>query len=116
MSLFTRKSISELQTEAHAGTYSAVMHYLKAVKAAGSKDPDLVRAKMRELPVNDFYSENVRIREDGRVMRQSYIAQVKTPAESKGPWDVYKILEAVPAEQSWRPLAESECPLVKKGG
>ncbi len=105
-----------MPTEAHAGTYSAVSHYLKAVKAAGSKDPDAVRAKMRELPVNDFYSDNVRIREDGRVMRPSYIAQVKAPAESKGPWDVYKILETVPAEQSWRPLAESECPLVKKGG
>ena len=105
-----------MPTEAHAGTYSAVMHYLKAVKAANSKDADLVRAKMRELPVNDFYSDNVKIREDGRVMRPSYIAQVKTPAESKGPWDLYKILEKVPAEQSFRPLAESECPLVKKAG
>ncbi|MCM2250802.1 MAG: ABC transporter substrate-binding protein [Ramlibacter sp.] len=105
-----------MPTEAHAGTYSAVSHYLKAVKAAGTKDPDVVRAKMREIPVNDFYSDNVRIREDGRVMRQSYIAQVKRPAESKGPWDVYKILEMVPAEQSWKPLFESDCPLVKKAG
>jgi branched-chain amino acid transport system substrate-binding protein len=105
-----------MPTEAHAGTYSAVMHYLKAVKAAGTKDPDVVRVKMRELPVEDFYSENVRIREDGRVMRPSYIAQVKTPAESKSPWDLYKILEKVPAEQSFRPLSESECPLVKKAG
>ena len=69
---------------------------------------------MRELPVNDFYSDKVRIREDGRVMRQTYIAQVKAPAESKGPWDLYKILETVPAEQSWRPLSESQCPLVAK--
>jgi branched-chain amino acid transport system substrate-binding protein len=105
-----------MPTEAHAGTYSAVMHYLKAVKAAGTKDPDVVRVKMRELPVEDFYSENVRIREDGRVMRPSYIAQVKMPAESKGPWDLYKILEKIPAEQSFRPPSESECPLVKKGG
>jgi len=105
-----------MPSEAHAGTYSAVMHYLKAVQAAGTKDPDVVRVKMRELPVEDFYSDNVRIREDGRVMRPSYIAQVKTPAESNGPWDFYKILEKVPAEQSFRPLSESECPLVKKAG
>ncbi len=104
-----------MPTEAHASTYSAVTHYLKAVKAAGTKDPDVVRLKMRELPVNDFYSDNLQIREDGRVMRKSYIAQVKTPAESKGPWDLYKILETIPAEQSWKPLAASDCPLVKKG-
>lgn len=103
-----------MPAEAHAGTYSAVYHYLTAVKAAGTKDPDAVRAKMRELPVNDFYSDNVKIREDGRLMRKSYIAQVKTPTESKGPWDLYKILETIPAEQSWKPLAESDCPLVKK--
>jgi branched-chain amino acid transport system substrate-binding protein len=103
-----------MPAEAHAGTYSAVYHYLQAVKAAGTKNADAVRVKMRELPVNDFYSDQVRIREDGRVMRQTYIAQVKAPAESKGPWDLYKILETVPAEQSWRPLSESQCPLVAK--
>lgn len=103
-----------MPSEAHAGTYSAVYHYLQAVKAAGTKDADAVRAKLRELPVNDFYSDNVKIREDGRVLRNSYIAQVKTPAESKGPWDLYKILETVPPEQSWRPLSASDCPLVKK--
>ena len=103
-----------MPTEAHAGTYSAVYHYLQAVKAAGTKDPDVVRAKMRELPVNDFYSDNVKIRADGRVMRKSYIAQVKAPGESKGDWDLYKILETIPPEQSWRPVAESECPLVKQ--
>jgi branched-chain amino acid transport system substrate-binding protein len=103
-----------MPAEAHAGTYSAVLHYLQAVKAAGTKNADVVRVKMRELPVNDFYSDGVRIREDGRAMRQTYIAQVKTPAESNGPWDLYKILERVPAEQSWRPLSESQCPLVKK--
>jgi len=103
-----------MPVEAHAGTYSAVYHYLKAVKAAGTKDAEKIRIKMSEMPINDFYSENVKIREDGRVMRNSYIAQVKTPAESKGPWDLYKILEMVPPKDSWRPLSESECPLVKK--
>jgi len=102
-----------MPAEAHAGNYSAVMHYLKAVQAAGTKDADAVRQKMVELPVNDFYSDNVRIRADGRVMRKTYIAQVKTPAESTGAWDLYKILEEVPAEQSWRPVAESQCALVQ---
>jgi len=105
-----------MPAEAHAGTYSAVYHYLQAVKAAGTKDADVVRVKMAQMPINDFYSNNVRIREDGRVMRQTYIAQVKSPDESRGEWDLYKILETVPAEQSWRPLTESQCPLVRKGG
>ncbi|MFT3799729.1 MAG: ABC transporter substrate-binding protein [Burkholderiaceae bacterium] len=104
-----------MPVEAHAGTYSAVAHYLKTVKAAGTKDPDVIRVKMREIPVNDFYSKDVRIREDGRVMRPSYIAQVKTPAESTGEWDLYKILQTVPPEQSWRPVSASSCPLLGKG-
>lgn len=99
----------------HAGIYSAVSHYLKAVKAAGTKDSDAVRVKMRELPINDFFSENVRIREDGRVMRNSYVARVKAPSASKGEWDMFEILEKVPADQTWIPLSESKCPLVQKG-
>ena len=100
--------------EAHAATYSGVLHYLKAVQAAGTRDADAVAAKMRELPVNDFYSENVRVRADGRVMRNSYIARVKTPEESRGPWDLYRIVETIPAEQSFRPIEQSDCPLVKR--
>jgi branched-chain amino acid transport system substrate-binding protein len=99
----------------NAGEYGATLHYLKAVEAAGTDDPAKVAAKMREMPINDFYSKNVKIREDGRVMRPMYLYQVKAPGESKGPWDYYKLLQTVPGEQAFRPLAESECPLVKKG-
>ena len=70
---------------------------------------------MREMPVNDFFSKNVRIREDGRVMRDMYLAQVNSPAGSKALWDYYKVLATIPGEEAFRPLSQSECPLVKKG-
>jgi len=73
-----------------------------------------VVAKMRELPIDDFMTRNGHIREDGRVIRDSYLVQVKTPAESKGEWDVYKILATIPAAESIRPLDQGECPLVHK--
>ena len=97
-----------------AADYSAVTHYLKAVKAAGTDDTKAVVAKMRELPIDDFMTHNGHIREDGRVIRDSYLVQVKTPAESKGEWDVYKILATIPAAESIRPLDQGECPLVHK--
>ena len=97
-----------------AGDYSAVTHYLKAVQAAGTDEAKAVAAKMREMPVNDFMTDNARIREDGRVMRNAYLVQVKSPAESKGPWDFYKILATIPPEQSIRPLDQGECPYLHK--
>jgi branched-chain amino acid transport system substrate-binding protein len=97
----------------HAGTYSAVMHYLKAVKAAGTDDTKAVIAKMRELPINDFMGKNVRIREDGKVMRDMYVFEVKKPSESKGEWDVLKQIAVIPAQQASLPASESECPLLK---
>lgn len=96
-----------------AGVYSAVTHYLKAVQAAGTDDGPTVAAKMRELPVNDFMSKDVAIRKDGRVMRNMYLFEVKSPAESKGPWDYYKFISVVPGDQAFRPLAEGACPLAK---
>jgi len=101
-----------MPAEAHAGTYSAVSHYLKAVKAVGTTEPKLVMAKMRELPVNDFYSQNVRLREDGRLMRMAYIGQMKTPEQSREPWDYYNILSEIPAERAFRPASERACPLL----
>ena len=101
-----------MPAEAHAATYSAVGHYLKAVKAVGTTDPSQVMAKMRELPVNDFYSQNVRLREDGRLMRAAYIAQLKTPAQSKEPWDYYNILSEIPPERAFRPASDHACPLL----
>ncbi len=97
-----------------AGVAGAVTHYLKAVKAAGSDETGAVMAKMRELPVDDFMTKNGKLREDGRVIRDMYLFQVKTPAESTAPWDFYKVVKVVPGDEAFRPLSASECPLVKK--
>lgn len=97
-----------------AGVYSSVLHYLKAVKAAGTDDGKIVAAKMREMPVDDFFSRGGRIREDGRLLHDMYLVEVKRPEESKVPWDYYKVLRTIPAEQAAMPLAASKCPLVRK--
>jgi branched-chain amino acid transport system substrate-binding protein len=108
------KAHGTMPSQVHAGTYSAVMHYLKAVKAAGTTDADAVMKKMREMPVADFAFKGS-IREDGQMMHEMYLAQVKTPEESKRPWDYYKIIKTIPAEQAFTPPAESKCSLLKKG-
>ena len=97
-----------------AGDWSAVNHYLKAIQAAGSDEGLAVMAKMRELPVDDFFTSGGKLREDGRMVHDMYVMQVKTQDESKGNWDVYKRVQTIPAAEAFRPLAESECPLVKK--
>ncbi len=96
-----------------AGTYSAVLHYLKAMEAAGTADGKVVADKIRELPVDDFFAKG-RVREDGRMMHDMYLVEVKTPSESKAKWDYYKILRRIPAEEAAQPLSESKCSLVKK--
>jgi branched-chain amino acid transport system substrate-binding protein len=96
-----------------AGVYSGVRHYLAAVKAAGTKDPTAVAAKMREMKVNDMYNKDVAIRVDGRVLHTMYLVQVKKPDESKYKFDYYKVLTSRPGDQVFRPLAEGNCPLVK---
>ena len=98
-----------------AGVYSAVHHYLQAVKALGGKDPDKVMAQMRATPINDFMTKNGELRIDGRVVRDMYLFEVKKPSESKGPWDYYKLVQTIPASQAFRPLDQGGCPLVKKG-
>ena len=103
-----------MPTMAHAAIYSAVRHYLRAIEAAGTDEAKAVMAKMREIPVNDFYAKNGRVREDGRMVHDMYFVQVKTPAESTGPWDYYKILSTIPGDQAFRPLDEGGCPLVKQ--
>jgi branched-chain amino acid transport system substrate-binding protein len=97
-----------------AGIYSATMHYLKAVEAAGTDETQAVMEKMRSTPINDFFAKNGRIREDGRMVHEMYLYQVKKPAESKGPWDYYKLVATIPAEAAFQPLSDSKCPLVKK--
>ena len=96
-----------------AGTYSAVLHYLKAVEAAGTADGKVVADKIRELPVDDFFAKG-RVREDGRMVHDMYLVEVKTPSESKATWDYYKVLRRIPAEEAAQPLSESKCSLVKK--
>jgi branched-chain amino acid transport system substrate-binding protein len=97
-----------------AGVYSSVLHYLKAVRAANSKDGRTVIAKMRELPVNDFFAKGGRIREDNRLIYTMYLAQVKTPSESKYAWDYFNILSKIPVEEGFLPLTDSECEFAKK--
>jgi branched-chain amino acid transport system substrate-binding protein len=100
-------------TMVQAGDYSAVNHYIKAVQAAGTTDAASVAAKMRELPVEDFMTHGARIRPDGRVVRDMYLAQVKSPAESHGEWDVYKILRTLPGESLLPPPSETACPTAR---
>jgi branched-chain amino acid transport system substrate-binding protein len=98
-----------------AGDYSSTMHYLRAIEAAGTDEAKAVMAKMRELPINDFFAKGGQIREDGRMVHEMYVYEVKKPSESKGDWDYYKLREVIPRDQAYRPLSESQCPLVKKG-
>jgi branched-chain amino acid transport system substrate-binding protein len=102
----------QMPTMGQASTYSAVSHYIKAIAAAGTDEAKAVMAKMREIPVNDFYAHNGHLREDGRLVHDMYFAQVKTPSESTKPWDYYKILKVIPGDQAFRPMAEGGCPLV----
>jgi len=97
-----------------AGTYSSVMHYLRAVRAAGTDDTAAVMAKMKTTPINDFFVKDGRIREDGRMMREMYVFEVKQPSESTYPWDYYKLKATIPAEQAFLPVSKSVCPLLKK--
>ena len=101
-------------TMVQAGDYSATYHYLKAVKAAGTDDTKAVMAKMKATPINDFFAKNGKIRVDGRMVHDMYLAQVKKPEESKYAWDYYHIRQVIPADQAFMPLSESVCPLVKK--
>jgi branched-chain amino acid transport system substrate-binding protein len=107
--------MNRMPTMIQAGIYGSITHYLKAVQAAASDDADAVMAKMREMPINDFMTHNGKLRIDGRVMRDMYLFEVKTPAESKYPWDYLKPLHTILADEAFRPLNEGGCPLVPKG-
>lgn len=107
------KRVGRMPSMTHAGVYSSTMHYLNAVQATDSDDTQVVRAKMIETPINDMFAKNGKLREDGRMVHDMYLAQVKTPAESKSEWDLYKILRTILADQAYRPLAESQCKLIK---
>jgi len=102
-----------MPTMSHAGVYSAVKHYLRAVQATGTDDAFTVAAKMRDTPVDDFFAKGGRVRADGRLVHDMYLVQVKQPAQSRQPWDYYEILSTIPRDKAFRPLEESVCPLVK---
>ena len=106
--------MKKMPNMSQAGVYSTVLHYLKAVEKAGTDETGAVMKAMREMPVNDVFAKGGRIREDGRMVHDMYLFQVKAPSESKGEWDLYKLVATIPAEEAFQPLSQSRCPLVKK--
>jgi len=105
--------VGHMPTMIQAGLYSATMHYLKAIDATGTDDAAKVMAQMKATPIHDFFARDGRIREDGRMVHDMFLFEVKTPAESKGDWDLYKLLATVPGDEAFRPLDKGGCPLVK---
>jgi branched-chain amino acid transport system substrate-binding protein len=103
-----------MPTMTQAGVYSAVRHYLRAVEAAKTDEGRAVMAKMKELPVEDMFTANGKVREDGLMLHDMYLIEVKKPSESKEPWDYYKVVATIPADKVFPSLEESACPLVKK--
>jgi branched-chain amino acid transport system substrate-binding protein len=98
----------------HASVYSATLHYLNAVKAAGTDDTAAVMKKMHEMPINDMFAKGGKIREDGRMVHDMYLFQVKKPSESKGAWDYYNLKGTIKGEDAFLPLAQSRCAAIKK--
>ncbi len=111
---FEKRTNGVVPTLIEAGVYSGVTHYLNAVKTAGTTNGEKVMETMKTLPINDFQMKNITRRADGQMMRPMYLMEVKAPAESKEPWDYFKVARTVPAEEAWRPAAQSHCHLLKK--
>jgi branched-chain amino acid transport system substrate-binding protein len=105
--------VGHMPTMIQAGLYSATMHYLKAIEAIGTDEAPKVMAQMRATPINDFFAKGGHIRIDGRMVHDMYLFEAKKPEESKGEWDLYKLLATVPGDEAFRPLDKGNCPLVK---
>ncbi len=103
----------KMPTMFQAGVYSAVLQYLKAVRATGSTDTDAVRDTMRRTPMEDAFLHHGKLLPNGRMIHDMLLARIKTPEESHAPWDFYNITGVVPAEDAFRKLADSKCPLLK---
>lgn len=101
-------------TMMQASVWGAVTHYLNAIRDAGTDAAEPVMARMRATPINDFMTRNGRIREDGRVIRDMYLLRAKRPQDSRSEWDLLEVAGTIPGEEAYRPLAESECPLVRR--
>jgi len=108
------KRMGKMPNMSQAGVYSSVMHYLKSIKAAGTIDTAAVMRKMKDTPINDFFTKNGRIREDGLMAHDLYLFRVKSPEQSKRPWDYYELVRTVPAEEAFGPVSASRCSLLKK--
>jgi branched-chain amino acid transport system substrate-binding protein len=106
--------LNKMPGEAQAGVYSAVLQYLKAVQAVGSKDADKVLARLHETPIEDVFSRRGKLLPNGRLIHDMYLIEVKAPDASKYPWDYYKLISTIPAETAFRSVSESKCPLVRK--
>jgi branched-chain amino acid transport system substrate-binding protein len=102
-----------MPTFAHAGVYSAVLHYLQAVRAVGTDDAEVVANKMREFRVDDIFAKGGEVRADGRLVHDMYLAEVKAPEESRYPWDYCRVLSVIPGDKAFRPVADGKCPLVR---
>lgn len=111
---FAERMKGKMPTMVQAGVYSAVLNYLKAAEAAGTDEGVKVVDKMKQMPIDDMFARHAKIRADGRMVHDMYLAKVKTPAESKGPWDYYKIVRVIPGDEAFQPLDKSTCPLVQK--
>jgi branched-chain amino acid transport system substrate-binding protein len=110
---FAERNGGKMPTMVQAGVYAGVLHYLKAVQALKSKDDGkAVVEKMKALPTDDPLFGKGTIRADGRKIHPMYLYEVKKPADSKGPWDYYKLVREIPADQAFRPLSQSDCPLI----
>jgi branched-chain amino acid transport system substrate-binding protein len=108
------KEMGKMPTALQAGQYSAVLNYLRAVEKSGSDDVADVMKTLRDMPIRDAFARNAKLRADGKLIHDTYLVSVKSPTESKAPWDYYKIMKTVSGEESFNPLSESQCPLVKK--
>ncbi len=108
---FAERSGGSMPSMAHAAIYSGTTHYLKAVAAAGTKDAEVVAERMRATPINDFMIQDGRARKDGRIVHDFYLFEVKAPQESKGPWDLYKLVRRIPAAEVTPPEGSTGCKL-----
>jgi len=105
--------VGRMPTMIQAGLYSATLHYLKAIDQSGTDEAQKVIAQMKATPVNDFFAQNGKVREDGRMVHDMYLFELKTPEESKSEWDLYKMIATVPGDEAFRPLDRGGCPLVR---
>lgn len=111
---FAAKMGGKMPTMVQAGVYSSTLQYLKAIQAAGTDDADAVMKKLKEMTLNDATVKGGKVRADGRMVHDFYLYQVKSPSESKGEWDLYKLISTIPGDQAFQPLSQSRCPLIKK--